>query len=126
MGSRLEKCRYLCQFLSYLRNLYRSEIRFRFGFRQAPQNHRSVHISYPPTISSNFYLTDMMPLHLKFSFSKKATKICAIFRFDIYLVNVKTMRKIEQIFVAFSEKLNFKRDSTSGYLLSQILPILGT
>ena len=28
--------------------------------------------------------------------------------FDIYLVNVKTMRKIEQIFVAFSEKLNFK------------------
>ena len=27
--------------------------------------------------------------------------------FDIYLVNVKTMRKIVQIFVAFSEKLNF-------------------
>ena len=27
--------------------------------------------------------------------------------FDIYLVNVKTMRKIAQIFVAFSEKLNF-------------------
>ena len=26
----------------------------------------------------------------------------------IYLVNVKTMRKIVQIFVAFSEKLNFK------------------
>ena len=29
--------------------------------------------------------------------------------FDIYLVNVKTMRKIVQIFVAFSEKLNFTR-----------------
>ena len=28
--------------------------------------------------------------------------------FDIYLVSVKTMRKIAQIFVAFSEKLNFK------------------
>ena len=28
--------------------------------------------------------------------------------FDIYLVNVKTMRKITQIFVAFSEKVNFK------------------
>ena len=28
--------------------------------------------------------------------------------FDIYLVNVKTMRKIAHIFVAFSEKLNFK------------------
>ena len=28
--------------------------------------------------------------------------------FDIYLVNIKTMRKIAQIFVAFSEKLNFK------------------
>ena len=29
--------------------------------------------------------------------------------FDIFLVNVKTMRKIVQTFVAFSEKLNFKR-----------------
>ena len=29
--------------------------------------------------------------------------------FDIYLVIVKTLRKIAQIFVAFSEKLNFKR-----------------
>ena len=28
--------------------------------------------------------------------------------FDIYLVNVKTMRKKAQIFVAFSEKLNFE------------------
>ena len=28
--------------------------------------------------------------------------------FDIYLVNVKTLGKIVQIFVAFSEKLNFK------------------
>ena len=27
--------------------------------------------------------------------------------FDIYLVNVKTIRRIAQIFVAFSEKLNF-------------------
>ena len=27
--------------------------------------------------------------------------------FDIYLVNVKTNKKIAQIFVAFSEKLNF-------------------
>ena len=28
--------------------------------------------------------------------------------FEIYLVNVKTIRMIAQIFVAFSEKLNFK------------------
>ena len=28
--------------------------------------------------------------------------------FEIYLVNIKTMRTIAQIFVAFSEKLNFK------------------
>ena len=28
--------------------------------------------------------------------------------FDIYLVNVKTIRQFAQIFVAFSEKLNFK------------------
>ena len=27
---------------------------------------------------------------------------------EIYLVNVQTMRKIAQIFMAFSEKLNFK------------------
>ena len=41
---------------------------------------------------------------LKFSFSEKATKMCTI---EIYLVNVKTMRTIAQIFVAFSEKLSF-------------------
>ena len=29
---------------------------------------------------------------------------------DIYLVNIQTMRKIVQIFVAFSEKLNFKKN----------------
>ena len=46
---------------------------------------------------------------LKFSFSEKATKILRNLPhgFDIYLVNVKTMRKIAQIFVAFSEKPNF-------------------
>ena len=27
--------------------------------------------------------------------------------FDIYLINVKIIRQISQIFVAFSEKLNF-------------------
>ena len=32
--------------------------------------------------------------------------------FEIYLVNVKTMRTIAQIFVVFSEKLNFKRGKT--------------
>ena len=31
----------------------------------------------------------------------------------IYLVNVKTKRKIAQIFVAFSEKLNFKNQNVS-------------
>jgi hypothetical protein len=29
--------------------------------------------------------------------------------FEIYLVNVKNMRTIAQIFVAFSEKLNFMK-----------------
>ena len=33
--------------------------------------------------------------------------------FDNYLVNVKTMRKIVQIFVAFSEKLNFKLEPSA-------------
>ena len=36
--------------------------------------------------------------------------------FDIYLVNVKTLGKIVQIFVAFSEKLNFNIDSSPQYL----------
>ena len=48
-------------------------------------------------------------VQLKFSFSEKVTKNCGILPhgFDILLVNVKTMRNIAQIFVAFSEKLNF-------------------
>ena len=32
--------------------------------------------------------------------------------FDTYLINVKTIRKIAQIFVAFSEKLNFTKESS--------------
>ena len=35
-----------------------------------------------------------------------------LYEFDIYLVNVKTIRMIAQTFVAFSEKLNF-----NGHLL---------
>ena len=34
-----------------------------------------------------------------------------LYGFDIYLVNVKTMRKIAQIFEAFSGKLNFNAPS---------------
>ena len=46
--------------------------------------------------------------HLKLIFYENITKIHAISDgLDIYLVNVQTMRKIVQIFVAFSEKLNF-------------------
>ena len=30
--------------------------------------------------------------------------------FEIYLVNIKIIRTISQIFVAFSEKLNFMKD----------------
>ena len=33
--------------------------------------------------------------------------------FEIYLVNVKTMKTLAQIFLAFSEKLNFKQASKS-------------
>ena len=40
--------------------------------------------------------------------------------FDIYLVNVKTMRKIAQIFVAFSEKLNFSCLSSTCFFLCDI------
>ena len=40
--------------------------------------------------------------------------------FDIYLVNVKTMRTIAQIFVAFSEKLNFtnSKEQLGSYCLN--------
>ena len=48
---------------------------------------------------------------LKFSFSEKATKMCAIdlmvLKFT-QVVDVKTIMTIVNIFVAFSEKLNFK------------------
>ena len=56
-----------------------------------------------------------MALPLKFSFSEKARKICAIYHLILtfmYLVNVKTMRKIAQFFVAFSEKLYFIEEYT--------------
>ena len=39
------------------------------------------------------------------------------FGFEIYLENVKTMRKIVQIFVAFSEKLNFTFKEFYRFLL---------
>ena len=38
----------------------------------------------------------------------KSLRHYGYYGFDIYLVNVKTMRWMAQIFVAFSEKLNFK------------------
>ena len=44
---------------------------------------------------------------IKFSFSEKATKMCAIVLMVLKFAYVKTMRTIAQIFVAFSDKLNF-------------------
>ena len=37
---------------------------------------------------------------------------------DIYLINVQTMRKIAQIFVAFSEKLSFIRQEWTHFEIS--------
>ena len=42
---------------------------------------------------------------LKFSFSDKATKICVIFLMVLMLTK-QALRKIAQLFVAFSEKLS--------------------
>ena len=39
--------------------------------------------------------------------------------FEIYLVNVKTMGTIAQIFVAFSEKLNFKGMNQFNFITLQ-------
>ena len=51
-------------------------------------------------------LNSILVLLLKFSFSEKATKIfLMVLTFTI--VKVKIMRKIAQILVTFSEKLNF-------------------
>ena len=44
--------------------------------------------------------------------------------FDIYLVNVKTIRRMAQIFVAFSEKLNFKDIFVPNLNEAQFMPIL--
>ena len=47
-------------------------------------------------------------LHVKFIYSEKATKFCNIFTlFLSYVVPVKIKVKILQIFVAFSEYMNF-------------------
>ena len=37
--------------------------------------------------------------------------------FDVYLINVKTIRKIAQIFVAFSEKLNFNQFTSRNLII---------
>ena len=55
-------------------------------------------------LPKNFHIQNgLSSYYVKFSFSEKAKKICAI----VYLVNVKTIRRMAQIFVAFSEKLIF-------------------
>ena len=64
------------------------------------------------TLLLNF--EEIISWQVKFSFSKKATKIAYLYlmvlpSFDIYSVNIKTIKKIVQIFVAFSEKLNFTK-----------------
>ena len=41
--------------------------------------------------------------------------------FDIYLVNIKTLRKIAQIFVAFSEKLNFTKKNVARWTPNPLL-----
>ena len=43
--------------------------------------------------------------------------------FEIYLVNVKTMRTIAQIFVAFSEKLNFDCSAEKHIRIGFNIPI---
>ena len=68
------------------------------------------------TISSHHFLVDFLRNHLiKVQLFWEGHKNLRNLPhgFDIYLVNVKTMRKIAQIFVAFSEKLNFKKRAKS-------------
>ena len=67
---------------------------------------------------NRLFFEEKVILLVKFSFSEKATKICVIFLMGLtftYLGNVKTMRKIAQIFVAFSKKLNFTVKTWGGH-----------
>ena len=68
-----------------------------------------------PTIKKSCFCTEILPE------SRNLWKYCKVhifweghknlrdppYGFNIYLVNVKTIRKIAQMFLAFSEKLNF-------------------
>ena len=48
-----------------------------------------------------------VPVNLGLGFDFRLCSEDVVRSFDICLVNIKTMRKIVQIFVAFSEKLSF-------------------
>ena len=68
-----------------------------------------------PTVSSCFQITfrfqsSQRVTALKFSFSVKTTKMCAILFMVLTFtkVKVKTIRRMAKKIVAFSEKLNFK------------------
>ena len=50
-----EKSRYLWHLLRYLRNSYRFGIRFQNGFVWAPQNDRSLNISYPDIFTHSIF-----------------------------------------------------------------------
>ena len=60
-------------------------------------------------------------LKLKFIYSEKTIQFCKISTLDFsYVVMVKTMVQIPQHFVAFSEYINFKVETLSFYLQTNI------
>ena len=62
-----EKSRYLWHLLRYLRNSYRFGIRFQNGFVWAPQNDRSLNISYPDIFTHSIFKRNFWfcKIHLK-------------------------------------------------------------
>ena len=68
---------------------------------------------------AHIFLVRILHFIVKFSFYEKATNFFAIFLMVLTFnfVNVKTMKKIAQIFYGFSEKLNFMNFNFSIILI---------
>ena len=59
--------------------------------------------------NSNIFFNEIGEIKVKFLWEGHKNVCNRPFGFEIYLVNVKTLRTIAQIFAAFSEKLNFNQ-----------------
>ena len=73
-----------------------------------------------------FVHTKRISIKVQFSWEGHKNVRNRPYGFEIYLVNVKTIRTIAQIFVAFSEKLNFKLSNSSNNFMNSVTTNLQT